>query len=103
MATDDACHAAKAAEFCKNLDALVAAAYNMKKSYDAACARVLAATPLLEEEQCAAAVLTEEAHTAAVLIEPPSPTQPSVPAAAPSDDNYEATVIANVHVQATDV
>jgi hypothetical protein len=37
---------------------------------------------------------------AAALIEPPSPTPPLAPTgcAAPSDNDYEATVIANIHI-----
>jgi hypothetical protein len=38
---------------------MVVATIDMKKRYDAACARVLATTTLLEEEQHVAAVLTE--------------------------------------------
>jgi hypothetical protein len=75
MATDDARQAAEVAEFRQKLDTMVATA--MKKKYDAAHARVLAATALLEEEQRASAILAEEARTAAALIEPPSPMPPS--------------------------
>jgi hypothetical protein len=41
----------------------------------------------------------------ATMIEPPSPTPPMAPAgdAALLDDDYEAAIIANVHVQAADV
>jgi hypothetical protein len=101
MATDDARQAAEAAEFRQKLDAMVTAA-DAKKKHDAACAWVLAATALLKEEQCAAAVLAEEARTAVALIEPPSPLAP-VGRAAPLDDDYEVAVIANIHVQAAAV
>jgi hypothetical protein len=105
MAADDARQAAEAAKFRQKLDTMVAAAADAKK-YDAARAQVLATTALLEEERAAAA-LAEKARVAAALIEPPSPmpTPPPAPAghAAPSDDDYEATVIANIHVQAVDV
>jgi hypothetical protein len=39
------------------------------------------------------------------LIEPPSPTPPLAPTgrAAPSDDDYEATVNASIHVQAAGI
>jgi hypothetical protein len=76
-----------------------------KKRYDAAHARVLTVTVLLEEEQCTTTILTEEAHSTVVLIEPPSPTPPPAPSggAALSNDDYEAIVIANVHIQATGV
>jgi hypothetical protein len=52
-----------------------------------------------------AAVLVEEARAVVALIEPPSPTPPPAPTgrAAPSDDDYKAVVIANIHVQATGV
>jgi hypothetical protein len=46
----------------------------MKKRYDAAHARVLTATTLLEEEQHVVVVLAKEARAMATLIEPPSPT-----------------------------
>jgi hypothetical protein len=80
---------------------MIAAAADAKKKYDTADARVLAATTLLKEEQCAAAVLTREAHAAAALIEPPSPTLPLdlTSRAASSDDDYEAAIITNIHVQ----
>jgi hypothetical protein len=71
MAADNARQAAEAAEFRQKLDTMVAAAADAKK-YDAARARVLAATALLEEERAAAA-LAEKARVAAALIEPPSP------------------------------
>jgi hypothetical protein len=99
-ATDDDCQATEAAEFRKKLDAMVIAA-DMKKRYNTARAWVLAATALLEEEQHAAAVLTVEAHAMATLIKTPSPTLPPPPrpgGVAPSDDDHEATVIANVYV-----
>jgi hypothetical protein len=72
-----------------------------KKKYNAAHARVLPTTALLEEEERVTIVLTEEAHATAALIEPPLPTPPLAPAghAAPSDDDYEAVIIANIHVQ----
>jgi hypothetical protein len=100
MATDDDRHAAKATEFWKKLDAMVATTVDARKRYDATHARVLAATKLLEEEQRVAAILAKEAHIAAVLIEAPSPMPPPAPVghAAPSDDNYEAIVIANIHI-----
>jgi hypothetical protein len=84
---------------------MVAAAANVNKKYDVARARVLAATSLLDEERRMAAVLVEEAHAMVALIEPPSPTPPPAPTsrAAPSDDDYKAIVIANIHVQAADV
>jgi hypothetical protein len=46
------------------------------------------------------AILAEEARVVAALIEPPSPTPPLTPADrdAPSGDDYEAAVIANIHV-----
>jgi hypothetical protein len=84
---------------------MVAAVVDAKKRYDAARARVLTTTTLLEEEERVAAVLTEEGCTTAALIEPSSPTPPPVPVsgATPSDDDYEAAVITNVHVQAVGV
>jgi hypothetical protein len=44
--------------------------------------------------------LAEEARATVALIEPPSPTPPLAPAgrAAPSDDDYEVTVDASIHV-----
>jgi hypothetical protein len=102
MATDDDHHGAK---FRKKLDAMVAAATNVKKRYDATRTRVLAATALLEEEQCTVVILIEEAHVMVALIEPPSPTLPPAPigGAALSDDDYEAIIITNIHVQAISV
>jgi hypothetical protein len=99
MATDDTRQAAEAAEFRQKLDAMVVAATNAKK-YDVARARVLATTTLLEEEEHATVVLIEEACTMAALIEPPSPTPAPTLAgrATPSDDDYEAAVIANIHI-----
>jgi hypothetical protein len=79
MASDDTRQATEAAEFWQKLNAMVATTTYAKKMYDAARARVLAATALLEEEQHVAAALAEEAHTAAALIEPPSPTLPPSP------------------------
>jgi hypothetical protein len=101
MATADA---RQAAELRQKLDAMVAAAADVKE-YNAARARVLAATVLLEEEQRAATALAEEARAVAALIEPPSPMPPLAPTgrAAPLDDDYEAAVIANIHVQAAGV
>jgi hypothetical protein len=102
MATDHDHHGAK---FRKKLDAMVAAATNVKKRYDATRTRVLTATALLEEEQCTVVILIEEAHVMVALIEPPSPTLPPAPigGAALSDDDYEAIIIANIHVQAISV
>jgi hypothetical protein len=73
------------------------------KKYDAASARALAGTMLLEEEH-ATVILAEEVRTVVALVEPPSPTLPPPPPAlaghaAPSDDDYEATVITNINVQ----
>jgi hypothetical protein len=103
--TDDARQAAEAAEFWQKLDTMVATIADVKKKYDTARAQVLAATALLEEEQCTVVVLTEEAHATVALIEPPSPMPPLAPAshAAPSDNDYETVVIANIHVQAAGV
>jgi hypothetical protein len=100
MASDDTRQATEAAEFWQKLNAMVATTTYAKKMYDAARARVLAATALLEEEQHVAAALAEEAHTAAALIEPPSPTLPPAPAdhIAPLDNDYEAAIIDNIHV-----
>jgi hypothetical protein len=103
MATDDDRQAAKAAEFQKKLNAMVAAtATDVKKRYNATRTRILAATVLLEEEEHMVGILAEEAHAMAALIEPPSPTPPSALAgrAASSDNDYEATIIANIHIQA---
>jgi hypothetical protein len=84
---------------------MVPAATDTKNKYDATRAQVLAATALLEEEKCVATVLVEEACTAVALIEPPSHTPPLAPVGrvAPSDDDYEAVIITNIHVQATAV
>jgi hypothetical protein len=105
MATDGTRQAAEAVDFCQKLNAMVAATAAVKKKYNTACTRVHPTTALLEEEQRAVAILTEEARAVVALIEPPSPTPPPAPAdhAAPSDDDYEATVIVNIHVQATAV
>jgi hypothetical protein len=83
---------------------MVTAAIDAKKRYDAASA-FLSATTLLEEEERIAAVLVKEARVAAILIETPSPTSPLAPTggAAPSDDDYEAAIIASIHVQAAGV
>jgi hypothetical protein len=59
---------------------MVTAAADVKKKYDAARARVLAATALLEEEQHVTVVFDEEACATAALIEPPSPTSLPTPA-----------------------
>jgi hypothetical protein len=103
MATGDDCQAIEAAEFRKKLDAMVTAA--AKKRYDATRTRVLTVTVLLEEKQHVVAVLVEEARTVVSLIEPPSPMLPLDPTggAAPSDNDYEVVVIANVYVLATAV
>jgi hypothetical protein len=87
MATNDARQAAKAAEFRQKLDAMVVAAADAKKKYDATRARVLAA----------------EDRAAAALIKHPSPMPPPAPdgRATHSDDDYEATVIANIYIHAT--
>jgi hypothetical protein len=100
IATDDARQAAEATEFWQKLDAMVVATTNAKKKYYVARARVLATTALLEEEEHATVVLTEEACTMAALIELPSPTPAPTLAgrATPSDDDYEAAVIANIHI-----
>jgi hypothetical protein len=81
MATDDDRQAVETTEFQKKLDVMVATAVNAKK-YDAACARVHAATTLLEEEKCVATILVEEARAAAAQIKPPSPTSPPAPSVA---------------------
>jgi hypothetical protein len=98
MAADDAC---QAAEFWQKLDAMVAVA-DTKKKYATARTRVLAATAHLEEEQHVAAALTKEARATVALIDPPLPTPPPAPTghATPSNNDYEASVIANIHVQA---
>jgi hypothetical protein len=84
---------------------MVATTTSAKKMYDATRARVLATTSLLEEEQHTAAILTKEAHAVAALIKPPLPTPPLAPISrtAPSDDDYEATIITNIHIQATSI
>jgi hypothetical protein len=102
MATDDN---RQAAEFGNKLNTGVTAAIDAKKRYDAAHARVLAATALLEEKEHVTIVFVNEGHAMTVLIEPPSPTSPPGPArgTALSNDDYEAKVIANVHIRAADV
>jgi hypothetical protein len=82
--------------FSQILGAIVTVTANAKK-YDAAHARVLATSALLEEEQHAAAVLAKEARAMVALIEPPSPIPPPAPV------GRVATIIANIHVQATGV
>jgi hypothetical protein len=73
---------------------MVAAAEDVRKKVAAAHTRVLAA-----------AALNEAARAASQLIEVPSP--PSTPAPSGSSssnaDDYEATIIANLHVQASGV
>jgi hypothetical protein len=102
MANDDARQAAMAVEFQQKLNATVAVA--VKKKYDASRAQILAATVLLEEEQRAAAVLAEEDRATEALIEPlPMLTPAPTGRATPSDDDYEAAVIANIHVEAIGV
>jgi hypothetical protein len=105
MVVANAHQAIEAAEFRQNVDAMVTDAVDAKKKYDVARAQVLATTALLEEEQHATTALTEEARITAALIEPPSPTLPPAPASrvAPSDDDYEAAIIANIHVHAAGV
>jgi hypothetical protein len=99
MASDDDTRAAvEAAEFKRKLEAMVTAAETVKKKVDAARARVLMAVALLVEEQWTAA--------AAIMIEPPLPTSKTEtggPSLAPDTTDYEAAVIANLHVQATGV
>jgi hypothetical protein len=99
MVADDAHQAAEAAEFWQKLDATVAATADAKK-YDTFHTRLLAITALLEEEDHVFAALAKEARAALALIEPPSPMLPLAPAGrvAPLDDDYEAAVIANIHV-----
>jgi hypothetical protein len=75
---------------------MVATTADAKKKYDAARTWVPAATVQLEEEQRTTVILVEEAHTVVALIEPHVPTPPS-------DDDYEAAVITNIHVQAVSV
>jgi hypothetical protein len=107
MASDDDTRApAEAAEFKRKLEAMVTAADTMKKKADAARARVLAAAALLEEEQQTAAALADEACAVVFLIEPPPPTsktETGSPSLTPGTADYEAAVIANLHVQAFDV
>jgi hypothetical protein len=107
MAFDDDTRAAvEAAEFKRKLEAMVTAAETVKKKADAARARVLLAVALLVEEQWTAAALADEARTAAIMIEPPLPTSKTEtggPSLAPDTTDYEAAVIANLHVQATGV
>jgi hypothetical protein len=107
MASDDDTRApAEAAEFKRKLEAMVTAADTVKKKADAARARVLAAAALLEEEQRTAAALADEACAVVFLIEPPPPTsktETGSPSLTPGTANYEAAVIANLHVQAFDV
>jgi hypothetical protein len=68
---------------------MVTTTTDMKKWYDAAHVRVIAAIALLEEEQHVGAILTEEAHATAALIEAPLPTPPSALTgrATPSDND----------------
>jgi hypothetical protein len=102
MASDDDTRAAaEAVEFKCKLEAMVTAVETVKKKADAARARVLAAAALLEEEQHTTVALTDEAHAAAFLIEPPPPTskmETGDPSLAPDTADYEAAVIANLHV-----
>jgi hypothetical protein len=100
IATDDAHQDVKVTEFWQKLDAMVAAIVNTKKKYDTTHAQVLAATTLLEEEERATFALTEEARATMALIEPPSSMSPRTPTGhtAPTDDDYKAAIIANIHV-----
>jgi hypothetical protein len=74
---------------------MVATTADAKKKYDAARTWVPAATVQLEEQRTTV-ILVEEAHTVVALIEPHVPMPPS-------DDDYEAAVITNIHVQAVGV
>jgi hypothetical protein len=102
---DDDRQVAEAVEFRQNLEAMVAAAEEAKKKAAAARTSVLAAAVLLEQEQRAATVLDEAAQAAVQLIEASAP--PSTPApdgsSSLTDDDYEAAIIANLHVQASSV
>jgi hypothetical protein len=101
---DDTRAAAEATEFKRK--AMVTIAESTKKKADAARARVLMAAALLEEGQRTAATLASEARAVAILIKPPPPTSKTEtggPSLAPETANYEAAVIANLHVQATGV
>jgi hypothetical protein len=103
---DDTRAAAEAAEFKRNLKAMVTAVETVNKKANAARAWVLAIAALLEEEQWTEATLRDKAHVATFLIEPPPPTsktETSCPSLTPGTADYEAAVITNLHVQATDV
>jgi hypothetical protein len=105
MAQDDDRQVAEATEFRQKLEAMVAAAEDAKKKAAAARTHVLAAAALLEQVQRAVAQLDEAARAVVRLIKPPAP--PSNPApdnsSSSNPDNYEAVVIANLHLQASGV
>jgi hypothetical protein len=84
---------------------MVVAVDEVKKKAIAVRTRVLVAAMLLEQEQHATAALNEVAQDVVRLIEvstPPSTTAPDGSSSSNTDD-YEATVITNLHVQAFDV
>jgi hypothetical protein len=105
MAQDDDRQVAEAIELRQKLEAMVAAAEDAKKKAAAARTCVLAAAALLEQEQRAAAQLDEAARAAVRLIEPPSPPSNTAPdnSSSSNPDDYEAAVIANLHLQASGV
>jgi hypothetical protein len=84
---------------------MITAATDVKKRYDAARAWDLTTTALLEEEQLMTAILTKEARAAVAMIKATSPTPPlaSASGTASSDNDYEAVIIGNIHVQASSV
>jgi hypothetical protein len=105
MAQDDYQQVAETTEFRQKLEAMVAAAEDAKKKAVVARTPVLAAIVLLEQEQRAAAQLDAAARAAVRLIEPLAPPSNRVPdnSSSSNPDDYEAAVIANLHLQASGV
>jgi hypothetical protein len=105
MAQDDDRQVIEATELWQKLDAMVVAVDEVKKKAIAVRTCVLVTAMLLEQEQHATTALDEVAQDVVRLIEvstPPSTTAPDGSSSSNTDD-YEATVITNLHVQAFDV
>jgi hypothetical protein len=98
MATSD-----DEAAFLQQIAAMIKTAQDAEQQAAAARARVQAAAAVLEKERATAAALEEQAVTAAKQMTPPPYTGAfSSPTLEPSG-SYEATVVANLHLQAAGV
>jgi ABC-type branched-subunit amino acid transport system substrate-binding protein len=95
MATSD-----DEATFLQQIAAMIKTAQDAEHQAAAACTRVKATEAVLEKERATAAALEEQAVNAAKQMTSPQYTGASSPPVLEPSSDYEAAIVANLHVQA---